>query len=86
MTYNMTMRKVNVHEAKARLSEFLASGERVVICNRNVPVAELRPLRRAERSKEPRPMGPLPGFRVEGVDALLERDEEMERLFEGGDL
>src|SRR3974390_2922192 len=41
----MTMIVVNVHEAKAKLSEYLdlaARGERVLICNRNRPVAELR--------------------------------------------
>jgi antitoxin (DNA-binding transcriptional repressor) of toxin-antitoxin stability system len=38
---------VNVHEIKARLSEYLArveGGEVVRICRRNVPVAELRAL------------------------------------------
>jgi prevent-host-death family protein len=38
---------VNIHEAKARLSEFVEAagrGERVMICNRNRPVAELRPV------------------------------------------
>lgn len=38
------MKKVNIFEAKARLSEFLdavEAGERVVICKRNRPVAEL---------------------------------------------
>jgi antitoxin (DNA-binding transcriptional repressor) of toxin-antitoxin stability system len=43
----MTMKKVNIVEVKARLSELLElaeSGERVVICRRNQPVAELRPL------------------------------------------
>lgn len=37
---------VNVHEAKARLSELLElmeQGETVIICRRNRPVAELRP-------------------------------------------
>ena len=37
---------VNVHEVKAKLSEYLeavARGERVIICRRNRPVAELRP-------------------------------------------
>lgn len=36
---------VNIFEAKARLSEYLDAvnrGERVMICNRNKPVAELR--------------------------------------------
>ncbi len=41
----MTMKVVNIHEAKAKLSEYLdaaAGGERVLICKRNQPVAELR--------------------------------------------
>lgn len=36
---------VNIAQAKARLSELIASvqqGERVVLCNRNKPVVELR--------------------------------------------
>jgi prevent-host-death family protein len=43
----MVMIMVNIFEAKAKLSEYLeavASGERVLICNRNRPVAELRAL------------------------------------------
>lgn len=38
------MKKVNIYEAKAKLSEFVEAvelGERVVICRRNQPVAEL---------------------------------------------
>jgi antitoxin (DNA-binding transcriptional repressor) of toxin-antitoxin stability system len=45
MINNMTMKKVNIHEAKAKLSEFIDAverGEQVVICRRNRPVAELR--------------------------------------------
>jgi prevent-host-death family protein len=41
----VTMIMVNIHEAKAKLSEYLeavARGERVMICKRNRPVAELR--------------------------------------------
>lgn len=41
----MTMIMVNIFEVKARLSEYLEAvgrGERVVICKRNRPVAELR--------------------------------------------
>ena len=58
----MVMFKVNVFEAKAKLSEFLdraARGERIVICRHNRPIAELRPVE-SSRS-EPRPIGPLPG-------------------------
>jgi len=41
------MIRVNIHEAKARLSHYIGmveAGEHVVVCRRNVPVAELRPL------------------------------------------
>jgi prevent-host-death family protein len=54
----MTMIVINIHEAKARLSEFVeaaAKGEQVVICRRNQPVAELRPVAAARSA--PRPVG-----------------------------
>jgi prevent-host-death family protein len=50
------MKKVNIHEAKARLSALIdrvAEGETLVICRRNVPVAELRPLPQPRRRKRP---------------------------------
>jgi prevent-host-death family protein len=52
------MLSINIHEAKAKLSEYLAAveaGETVQICRRNVPVAELVPLRQPR--KTPRPIG-----------------------------
>ena len=62
----IVMLKVNVAEAKARLSEYIASvarGETVVICNRNVPVAELRAI--PQVAQKPRPVGLAKGkFRV----------------------
>ena len=79
----MTMIRINVHEAKARLSEYLAraeAGERVVICRRNVPVAELSAVRvRTER----RPFGLAKGsFKVPGefFDPL---PDELLKGFEG---
>jgi prevent-host-death family protein len=45
MVYNMDMIMVNIYEAKSKLSEFIEAatrGERVIICNHNQPVAELR--------------------------------------------
>ena len=62
MVYNIVMKKVNVFEIKAKLSEYLdraASGERILICRHNKPVAELRAIEEARL--EPRPIGPLPG-------------------------
>jgi prevent-host-death family protein len=52
------MIKVNVHRAKTNLSRYLQrveEGETIVICRRNVPVAELRPI--PPRRTTPRPIG-----------------------------
>ena len=54
----MTLTKLNIHEAKTHLSEYLenlARGETILLCKRNKPIAEIRPLP-AERV-EPRPVG-----------------------------
>jgi antitoxin (DNA-binding transcriptional repressor) of toxin-antitoxin stability system len=54
----MTMRKVNVHEAKTHLSRWLVeveNGETIILCRRNQPVAEIRPL--ALRRSTKRPLG-----------------------------
>jgi prevent-host-death family protein len=54
------MIRVNIHDAKTHLSRYLQAveeGEVVVLCRRNVPVAELRPL--APPRTQPRPIGLL---------------------------
>jgi antitoxin (DNA-binding transcriptional repressor) of toxin-antitoxin stability system len=61
----MVMKKVNVHEAKARLSELIErveAGETVIICRRNVPAAELRALPAPRRRR--RPVGLASGLAV----------------------
>jgi prevent-host-death family protein len=60
----MVMLKVNINvfEAKARLSEYLdrvERGERIVICRRNRPIAELRPVDAVRVA--PRPIGAAKG-------------------------
>jgi len=58
MTYNMTMIRINIHEAKAHLSEYLRRlrpGEAILLCRRNRPVAEIRPL--PARPMKKRPIG-----------------------------
>ena len=58
MTYSSTMLKVNVADAKTHLSRYLdlvERGETVVVCRRNVPIAEFRPV--AKLQTEPRPVG-----------------------------
>jgi prevent-host-death family protein len=62
MVNNMTLKKVNVHEIEARLSEYLEgveAGEIVVICRRNRPVAELRAVSGTRTA--PRPIGGAKG-------------------------
>jgi prevent-host-death family protein len=49
MVQNVTITRTNVADLKARLSHFLRlakSGETVIVCERNVPVAELVGLRK----------------------------------------
>ena len=55
------MIQINLHEAKAKLSECIEAamrGERVVIARRNVPAVELTPIR--QRLGEPRKLGQGP--------------------------
>ncbi len=50
------MTRLNVHEAKTHLSEYLPrieAGETIVLCRRNVPIAEIRPLPRVEPPRRP---------------------------------
>jgi prevent-host-death family protein len=45
---------VNLNEVKAQLSkyvELVEAGETVVICKRNIPVAEIRPIHKQKRQK-----------------------------------
>ena len=81
----MTMKMVNIHEAKAKLSEFLdfvAQGETVIICNRNQPVAELRAV--AKKRTEPRPIGLAKGtitIHPSFYDPMTE--EELAEFYDG---
>jgi antitoxin (DNA-binding transcriptional repressor) of toxin-antitoxin stability system len=59
LVYLRTMAKLNIHEAKTHLSEYLDRLERgeedvVTICRRNEPIAEIRAL--PKRGKAPRPI------------------------------
>ena len=52
------MIRLNIHEAKTHLSRYLPRlkrGEFIVLCKRNEPVAEIRPL--PLRRVKPRPVG-----------------------------
>ena len=50
------MIQLNVNEIKTHLSSYLArvaKGETVIICKRNVPIAELKPIRSHPQKKRP---------------------------------
>ena len=85
MVKYMVMKKVNVHEAKANLSRYLEEaekGEVVVVCRRNVPVAEIRAL--PARPPRPRPIG-LGKGRVQVTEDFFEPlPEKVIESFSGG--
>ena len=50
------MKRVNLYEAKTHLSALVdrvAEGESVLICRRNVPIAEIRPVSRLPEKTRP---------------------------------
>lgn len=64
MTYNEVVIRVNIAEAKVRLSAYVdqaQQGRKIIICRRNVPVAELRPI-----------VQPKPVRRPVGIDRGME--------------
>ena len=80
----MTMIVVNIHEAKAKLSEYLdavAKGERVLICKRNQPVAELRAVE--QKRTEPRTIGGVAGI-VDPASFFDPMPDEFLDAFESG--
>jgi prevent-host-death family protein len=66
------MTVVNIHELKARLSEYVdraQQGDRILICKRNQPVAELLAIE--QKRTEARPIGGGP-YRYDVPDAFFE--------------
>ncbi len=50
------MIRLNIHEAKTHLSKYLkelARGETIILCKRNIPIAEIRPIRPQRKHKRP---------------------------------
>jgi prevent-host-death family protein len=87
LVYYSTMITINVHEAKTRLSHYLdevAKGETVVICKRNRPLAEIRPL--PASSVVPRPIGLAKGTFTIPVAFFEPLPDDVLRDFEGRDV
>ena len=78
------MIKVNLADAKSHLSQYLdrvERGETVILCRRNVPIAEIRQL--PKPPAEPRPIGTDPDFVV--PDSFFEPlPEDLLDVFDGG--
>ena len=56
LVYNDSVIRINIAEAKVRLSAYVdqaQQGRKIIICRRNVPVAELRPIVQAKPVRRP---------------------------------
>ena len=77
------MIQININEAKAKLSKYtrmVKAGETVVLCERNKPFAEIRPLDR--KGKAARVFGLSKGVFKLGPE-FFEADAEIEKMFYG---
>lgn len=80
----LTMR-LNIHEAKTHLSKYLkelAKGETIILCKRNIPVAEIRPIR--SRPLHERPIGLAKGDFEVTQDFFEPLPDEVVAAFNGG--
>jgi prevent-host-death family protein len=78
------MIKINIHEAKTHLSHYLEEverGETILLCKRNQPVAEIRPL--AAHRHKPRSIGLAKGKFSVPASFFEELPEETLALFHG---
>ena len=77
------MIQININEAKAKLSKYtkmVKAGETVILCDRNKPFAEIRPLDR--RGNAPRVFGLSKGMINLGPE-FFQADAEIEKMFYG---
>ncbi len=80
------MTRINLHEAKARLSHYarlVKAGETVILCDRNKPFAEIRPIGEAARRKPKRKLGLMKGL-FPCPSNFNAPDRELEDVLESG--
>jgi antitoxin (DNA-binding transcriptional repressor) of toxin-antitoxin stability system len=80
------MIKLNIHEAKTHLSRYLTrleQGETILLCKRNIPIAEIRPL--AKKLSKPRPIGLAKGKFSVPESFFEPLPEDILKAFEGGE-
>jgi len=81
----MVMIMINIYEAKTHLSRYLerlAKGEILIICKRNVPVAEVRPIPPARTRM--RPVGLARGELRVPASFFAPLPEDLAGSFDGG--
>ena len=79
---SVNMTTININEAKTHLSRYakrVKAGETIILCDRNVPFAELRPLPLKKKSGKRR-LGQLKG-QCPVDKEFFESDKEVEKLF-----
>ena len=85
LVYDQVMIKVNISDAKAHFSRYLESvesGETVLLCRRNVPIAEIRPV--PKRPAQARPVGIDRGM-VVPASFFEPLPDDLLDAFEGGE-
>ena len=78
------MIKINIHEAKIHLSRYLErveAGEKFMLCRRNVPVAEVRPISASRDGL--RPIGLAHGIFKVPKEFFEHLPEDLIKDFEG---
>ena len=78
------MIRLNIHEAKTNLSRYLSmirKGETIVLCKRNQPIAEIRPLQ--PRRAQKRPLGLAKGQFIVPREFFEPLPEELMEAFQG---
>ena len=78
------MTTVNLHELKAHLSEYarlVKNGETVLVCERNKPIGEFRPLQSSTVRQRPAPG--LFRRQIKVTEDFFSADDELTGSFEG---
>lgn len=81
------MTTININEAKTHLSRYarmVKAGETIILCDRNKPFAEIRPLEN-KTPGEKRKLGQLEGT-VRFAESFFDADAEVEKAFLTGDI
>jgi prevent-host-death family protein len=79
--------RINISEAKTHLSKYLRrvkEGETIIICERNVPIAEIGPIK--PESRHPRPIGLYKGRFTVPLSSFDPLPEWLLDAFEGNKL